>query len=70
MFYIAQYPVRWTAQTAVHVTPWQTCSFRHQLDVSGRHYSHAEITRKDFTHISTTVYTQIFIYTAESTEAS
>ena len=26
-FYIAQYPVRWTAQSALHFTPWQTCSF-------------------------------------------
>ena len=27
MFYIAQYPVRWTAQSPLH---WQTCSFQHQ----------------------------------------
>ena len=36
-FYIAQYPVRWTAQNALHFTPWQTCSFRHQLGFSGTH---------------------------------
>ena len=23
-FYVAQYPVRWTAQSALHFTPWQT----------------------------------------------
>ena len=37
-FYIAQYPVRWTAQSALHFClPWQTCSFRHQLGFSGKH---------------------------------
>ena len=25
-FYIAQYPVCWTTQIALHFTPWQTCS--------------------------------------------
>ena len=35
-FYIAHYPVRWTAQSALHFClPWQTCSFRHQLGFSG-----------------------------------
>ena len=44
-FYIAQYPVRRTAQSAVHFPPpWQTCSFRHQLGFSGKHSSHAAIT--------------------------
>ena len=44
-FYIAQYPVRWAAQTAIHVWPsWQTCSFRHQLCLSVKHSSHAAIT--------------------------
>ena len=47
-FYIAQYPVRWTAQSALHFCPpWQTCSFRHQLGFSGKHSSDAAITRKD-----------------------
>ena len=32
MFYIALYPVRWTALFLL----WQTCSFRHQLDFSGK----------------------------------
>ena len=47
-FYIGQYPVRWTAQSALHFTPWQTCSFRHQLDVSGKHSGHAAIRREDY----------------------
>ena len=47
--YIAQYPVRWTAQSALHFfcLPWQTCSFRHQLGFSGKHSSDAAIMRKD-----------------------
>ena len=36
-FYVAQHPVRWTAQNALHFTPWQTCSFRHQLGFSVKH---------------------------------
>ena len=35
-------------------TLWQTCSFRHQLDFSGKHFSHNKIT-----HIFTAVYSQI-----------
>ena len=51
--------------------PWQTCSFRHQLGFSGNHSSHAAITRNDkITHICTTVYSQVLIYTAKSTRAS
>ena len=35
-FYIAQYPVRWTAKKELYTfcPPWQTCSFRHQLGLS------------------------------------
>ena len=51
-FYIVQtvqYPVRWTSQSALHFfLPKQTCSFRHQLDFSGKHSSHAAITRDDY----------------------
>ena len=47
--YIAQYPVRWTAQSVLNSrAPWQTCSFRHQLDFSGKHFSHGAITRNDY----------------------
>ena len=48
-FYIAQYLVRWTTQSVL-----QTCSFRHQLDFSGKHSSHA-----------TAPNSQVLIYTAE-----
>ena len=41
------YPVRWTAQSALHFcTPWQTCSFRHQLGFSGKHSSDAALRAK------------------------
>ena len=50
--------------------PWQTCSFRHQLGFSWKHSSHAAIAQRLFTHMPTTVYSQVLIYTAESTEAS
>ena len=39
-----QYSVRWTAQSTFHFTPWQTYSFRHRLDLSGKDFSHAAIT--------------------------
>ena len=46
-FYIAQYPVRWTAQSALHFCPpCQTCSFRHQLGFSGKHSSDAALRAK------------------------
>ena len=49
-FYIAQYPVRWTAQSAFTFCPppWQTCSSRHQLGFSGKHSSQAAITHEDY----------------------
>ena len=30
--YIARYPVHRTAQSALHFTPWQTCSFQGHLN--------------------------------------
>ena len=36
-FYIAHHPVRWNAQSTLHFTAWQTCSFRYQLDFYGNH---------------------------------
>ena len=39
MLYMAQYPVRWTTQSALHFGPWLTCSFRHQLRFSGKQSS-------------------------------
>ena len=32
---IAQYPVLGTIQSALHFTPWQTCSFQRHLDSLG-----------------------------------
>ena len=40
------------------------------IGFSWKHSSHAAIAQRLFTHISTTVYSQVLIYTAESTEAS
>ena len=40
------------------------------LGFSWKHSSHAAIAQRLFTHMSTTVYSQALIYTAESTEAS
>ena len=40
------------------------------LGFSWKHSSHAAIAQRLFTHISTTVYSQVLIYTAESTEPS
>ena len=51
------------------ILPWQTCSFRHQLGFSWKHSSHAAIAQRLLIHMSTTVYSQVLIYTAESTEA-
>ena len=45
---VAQYPVHWTTQSAFHFTPWQTCSFRHQFDFSGKHFSHSAITHEGY----------------------
>ena len=47
-FYIAQYPVHWIAQSALHFTPWQTCSFRHNLKVSGKHSAILQLLREDY----------------------
>ena len=35
--YIARYPVLGTAQSALHFTLWQTCSFQCQLDFPEKH---------------------------------
>ena len=55
-----------------HFTPWQNCSFRHQLGFSGKHSSHAAITlrRLIHPHFHHCLYSQILIYTAEWTGAS
>ena len=35
--YIARYPVHRTAQSALHFTPWQTCSFQGHLNFFGKY---------------------------------
>ena len=54
-FYIAQYPVHWTAQSALKYTfcpSWPTCSIRHHLDFSGKNSAmlqlHAKIIHSHF----------------------
>ena len=47
-FYILHYPVCWAAQSTLNSTTLQTCSFRHQLDFSGKHSNHAAITLNDY----------------------
>ena len=71
-FYIALYPVHWTAQSALHFRPLADLAVHSDtvLGFSWKHSSHAAIAQRLFTHISTTVYSQVLIYTAESTEAS
>ena len=45
--YIARYPVLGTVQSALHFTPWQTCSFERQLDFSGKHSATRQLLRED-----------------------
>ena len=51
-------------------SPGRTVHSDTVLGFSWKHSSHAAIAQRLFTHISTTVYSQILIYTSESTEAS
>ena len=46
--YIAQYPVHRTAQSALHFTPWQTCSFQGHLNFSGKHSAMLQLLREDY----------------------
>ena len=69
--YIVQYPVRCIAQSALHFSsPGRPVHSDTVLGFSWKHSIHAAIAQRLFTHISTTVYSQVLIYTAESTEAS
>ena len=57
-----QYPVRWSAQSPLHFTPWQTCSFRHQLVFSWKQSAvPAIIAQRLFSHILTFAKSQILI---------
>ena len=67
-FYIAQYPVHWTAQRALHLSsPGRPV--HSDTNSAWKHSSHAAIAQRLLTHMSTTVYSQVLIYTSESTEA-
>ena len=65
--YIAQYPVRWTAQSASQFSsPGRPVhEFRHQLSFSGKHSSHAAIAQRLFD-----IARYSFINTAEWTDVS
>ena len=62
--YIVRYPVLGTVQSALHFTPWQTCSFQLHLNFSGKHSAMLQLLQ-----ISTSVCSQVLIYTAEWTVA-
>ena len=69
VYMVAQYTVGWTAKSDLHFTHWQTGFFRHQLDLSGKHSSHAAIAREDnsFRCPPLCIYSRALIYTAEWT---
>ena len=48
MFYIAHVSSRLDRSKRFTLHPWQTRSFRHQLDSSGKHSTHTAITREDY----------------------
>ena len=65
--YIAQYPVRWTAQSASHFfLPLQTCSFRHRSSILAKLQLRAKTKSLTFPPLSIATYS----FTAESTGAS
>jgi len=65
--YIAQYPLLWTARSALYtLLPWQTCSFKLIWEI----FNHAAINARCLlVQISTTLYSQEFIDTAVKTLA-
>ena len=46
--YIARYPVLGTVQSALHFTPWRTCSFQCYLDFSGKNSATLQLLSKDY----------------------
>ena len=73
VLYIAQYPVLCGPLTALYTFPPLTPvhSDTNSTSLSWKHSSHAAITHENqITHIYTTIYRQVLIYTAESTGAS
>ena len=45
---IAQYPVHRTAQSALHFTPWQTCSFQGHLNFFGKYSATLQLLREGY----------------------
>ena len=48
--YVAQYPTLRIGQSALHFTPWQTCSIEHHLGFSGKHSAMRQLIRKDYSY--------------------
>ena len=71
-FYIVQYPVCWTTQSALHWLFLPDTSVHSDTNSTslGSIMPRGNYAQRLFTHISTTVYSQVLIYTAEWTEAS
>ena len=46
--YIARYPVHRTAQSALHFTPWQTCSFQGHLNFFGKYSATLQLLREGY----------------------
>ena len=49
--YIARYPVHRTAQSALHFTPWQTCSFQGHLNFFGKYSATLQLLREGYSFI-------------------
>ena len=67
-FYVGQNPVHWAAQNVLHFTPWHHSDTNSTSlgSILAMQHNYAQ---RLFTHISTTVYSQVLIYTAEWTRA-
>ena len=59
--YIVRYPVVGMAQSALHITSWQTCSFQRHLDFCGKNSDTLQLLGKDYSF--TYLPLQVFIYT-------
>ena len=64
-----RYPVRWSIQSVLNFTPWQTCSLRHQVGFFGKHSARLQLLHKDYslTYFCHCLYSQVLVYTAERT---
>ena len=62
---IAQHPVLGTVQSALHFTPWQTCSFQCHLDFSGKHSDTLQSLHEDYSFTYPPSSVASFSFTAE-----